>query len=197
MDALLKPSDKTIRQALRFHLLTIHRNQPDTVIVDELGLCCGRVRLDVAVVNGLFHGYEIKSDRDSLRRLSDQANIYSQVLDRATIVVGNRYVKEASRIIPDWWEILRFDSEANEHFFEHVRYGRENPQRNARSLVELLWLDDAMAMLQKHGTTRGIKGKPRRFLWDRICAEFDVEEIAETVRYRLKERAAHRPLPRL
>ena len=35
--------------------------------VEELGVCRGRVRVDVAVVNGTLHGYEIKSDRDSLR----------------------------------------------------------------------------------------------------------------------------------
>ena len=188
MDALLRPSDKTIRPVLRSHLLQIHRNEPDTVIIDELGLRCGKVRLDVAVVNGFFHGYEIKSDRDSLRRLSDQANVYNQVLDRATIVVGDRHIEEAIKIIPRWWEVLRFKTKANEPSFEIIRSGHENSGRDPRTLVELLWLDDAMALLQKHGATRGLKGKPRRFVWDRICAEFDVLEIADAVRHRIKAR---------
>jgi hypothetical protein len=195
MYELLRPSDKTIRPALHSYLLAIHKNESDTVMVDELGLCCGKVRLDLAVVNGTFHGYEIKSDRDSLRRLSDQANVYGQVLDRATLVVGNRHIAEATQIIPAWWEILRFELKANNPCFETVRPGRENPGRDARALVELLWLDDALALLDQRGATRGIRGKPRRFLWDRICAEFDVEEIAETVRNRLKARASHRSIP--
>ena len=64
-------------------------------MVDELGVCRGQVRIDVAVVNGRFHGYEIKSDRDSLRRLDGQVDLYSKVLDRATIVVGDRHFTEA------------------------------------------------------------------------------------------------------
>ena len=37
-------------------------NETDaTVIIDELGLCRGQVRIDIAVVNGLLHG--MKSSR--------------------------------------------------------------------------------------------------------------------------------------
>jgi hypothetical protein len=157
--------------------------------VDELGLCRGKVRLDLAVVNGLFHGYEIKSDRDSLRRLNDQASIYSLVLDRATIVVGSRHLKATTQIIPDWWEILRFELRQNSPCFEIVRLGRNNPGRDSRALVELLWLDDALTLLEQRCAARGIKGKPRRFLWDRLCACLDVEEIAGAVRTQIKARA--------
>ena len=38
-----------------------------TRIVDDLGLRHGVARVDVAVVNGIIHGYELKSDKDNLK----------------------------------------------------------------------------------------------------------------------------------
>lgn len=97
------PGDAEIRSALRTCLVA---SQPgDSFILDELGFCQGQVRVDLAVVNGILHGYEIKSDRDSLRRLERQAAIYSDVLDRVTLITGTRYVKSARRIVPTWWAL--------------------------------------------------------------------------------------------
>ena len=87
--------DPEIRQALRFRLSIEHAKQPDTVFIEEFGICRGQGRIDLAVVNSFLHGYEIKSDRDSLRRLDNQIELYSKVLDRATIVVGKRHLSEA------------------------------------------------------------------------------------------------------
>lgn len=55
--------DSDIRPVLRSRLRLKHANDTDTVVIEELGLCRGQVRVDVSVVNGLLHGYEIKSDR--------------------------------------------------------------------------------------------------------------------------------------
>ncbi|MDA8118743.1 MAG: sce7726 family protein, partial [Gammaproteobacteria bacterium] len=74
----------------------------DTVVLDELGICRGEVRVDVAVVNGEIHGYEIKSDRDSLRRLASQVELYSKVLDQATLVAGERHFDAAAALLPEW-----------------------------------------------------------------------------------------------
>src|SRR6266511_802692 len=69
--------DAAIRPALRERLLRRHATDADTVLIEELGLCRGKVRVDLALVNGSLHGFEIKSDRDSLRRLSAQVGLYS------------------------------------------------------------------------------------------------------------------------
>lgn len=181
--------DADVRPALRSRLLTRHARQFDTVVIEELGLCRGQVRVDVAVVNGLLHGFEIKSDRDSLRRLDSQVGLYSKVLDRATIVVGARHFTDILEIVPSWWGILRIQPGENVPRFKAVRPGRKNPQRDPRSLVELLWLDDAVALLEQRDAARGVRGKPRPVVWDRVCEHFGVEEIAAAVRSRLKVRA--------
>ena len=182
--------DADIRRALRSWLRVKHAAEADSVVIEELGVCRGKVRIDLAVINGRFHGYEIKSDRDSLRRLDAQIDMYGKVLDRATIVVGDRHFTEILNIVPRWWGVLRFESGPNGPQFKTVRPGRNNPRVDPRSLVELLWLDDAITLLTRRDVARGVRGKPRRIVWDRVCEHFKMHEIAASVRAQLKARAA-------
>ncbi len=182
--------DAEVRQALRLWLFQKHTGEADTVIVDELGVCQGKVRIDLAVVNGVLHGYEIKSNRDTLRRLEGQVDLYSKVLDRATIVVGDRHLSHTLTIVPVWWGILRFDQGPKGPQFKTVRRGRLNPQRDPRALVELLWLNDAMALLEERRAARGVRGKPRYMVWDRVCEHVKLQDIATAVRDKIKVRAA-------
>jgi hypothetical protein len=181
--------DSDIRPVLRSRLRLKHANDADTVIIEELGLCRGQVRVDVSVVNGLLHGYEIKSDRDSLRRLTAQTELYGKVLDRATMVVGYRHLAEILDTLPIWWGILLVQRSTHGLRLKTVRKPRNNPTRDPRSLVELLWFDNAMALLEERNAARGFRGKPRWIVWDRICELFCVKEIAKAVRDHLKARA--------
>ncbi len=178
--------DAEIRPALRALLLRRHASESDTVLIEELGLRRGHVRVDLAVVNGALHGFEIKSDRDSLRRLAVQVDLYSQVLDRATLVVGERFAPLATSLVPAWWAVVRVSSKSSGLQFTTLRRSRLNPQRNARVLAELLWSGQALALLEARGAARGMRGKPRRVLWDRVCECISVDEIAAAVRHRLK-----------
>lgn len=183
------PTDADIRSALRLSLLSKHADD-NTVIIEELGLCRGRVRVDLAVVNGILHGYEIKSDRDSLHRLGSQIEFYGKTLDRVTLVVGERHLAGAIEMVPNWWGVLEIQMSARKLRFKRLRRSRQNPCRDPRSLVELLWLDDAVALLEERGAAKGIRGKPRCVVWDRICQHFAEDEIAETVRNHIKARVA-------
>ena len=181
--------DAAIRPALRHRLLRRHAKEADTVLIEELGLCRGKVRVDLTVVNGSLHGFEIKSDRDSLRRLSAQVELYSQVLDRATLVVGDRFAPFATSLVPPWWGVVRVSGNGRGLRFTALRRSRLNPQRNARVLAELLWSEQALALLEQRGASRGMRGKPRRVLWDRVCECLSLDEIATAVRNRLKAKS--------
>ncbi len=188
--------DADIRPALRSYLAHKHGHDTGTVVLEELGISCGRVRVDIAVVNGSLHGYEIKSDRDTLKRLDNQVQYYSRVLDKATLVVGKRHLSAAERIIPSWWEIILIESAPEEVQFKLERPGKGNPGREPRSIVELLWLDDALALLEQRNVARGVRGKPRQQVWDRICEHFHVEEISAAVRENLKARSNCLSIPK-
>lgn len=180
--------EKTIRSVLLSALRTTTQVESCSLIVEELGLCRGTVRADIAVVDGLLHGYEIKSDRDGLQRLAHQATMYGRVFDRATLVVGQRFESCAPSLVPPWWGIRSVRWVEGALTIITIRQGLPNPSRDPRALVELLWYDQALALLEEHDAARGIRGKPRADLWDRICDLCDIEEIADAVRTSIRAR---------
>ena len=184
--------DSEIRSVLRARLSQKYTYKSRTVLIEELGLCRGQGRVDLSVVNGLLHGYEIKSDRDSLRRLNGQVELYGKVFDRATLVVGERHLAEALDSVPEWWGVLLAHRSAKGLQLKTVRSPRSNPMKDPRALVELLWLDDALALLEKHAAARGFRGKARWIVWDRVCELCSLNEIARAVRTQLKVRAKKR-----
>src|SRR4051794_19660728 len=127
MCAIARVSDSDIRRSLRAELRRLYANDPDTLIVDELGLCQGDARVDLAVVNGSLHGYEIKSDFDTLQRLPTQCTVYGRTLDFITIVVSAKHAKAIRAFIPCWWGIwtvVRPTADGVE--FRQVRAPRHN-----------------------------------------------------------------------
>lgn len=141
--------------------------------------------IDVAVVNGVLHGYEIKSDRDRLNRLPRQVVAYGQVVDFATLVVGHNHLAAAVALLPAWWEVLEVDDEGT---IKRRRPGSRNPMRSARALAQLLWLEDAQRMLEGRGGLEGLRRAPRERLCLQICARYELEEIAKAARATLKAR---------
>src|SRR5215472_4149028 len=95
--------DYDVRNALCRKVLAEHFRDPATLVVQELGLWHGDVRVDIAVVNGRFHGFEIKSDTDTLSRLPAQMIAYNNVFDRVTIVAGTKHIEAIGNTVPSWW----------------------------------------------------------------------------------------------
>ena len=181
-----------LREVLHHELNQRYEGEPDTVIIDELGICQGKARVDLAVVNGQLHGYEIKSERDSLRRLESQCEPYSMVFDRVTLVCGERHLAEALVNIPSWWEVLSITPSGPNLSLQCVQTGADNPNINARALVELLWSQQALSLVAQRHSLKGLRGKPRAVIWDKICELFTIEEVATAVRIHLKATAKNR-----
>ena len=99
-------NDLQIRTAYHRRRLWRHHADPSTLVVDELGLQHGKCRADIAVVNGHLIGHEIKSDIDSLDRLSSQVDGYNAVFDRVSVVVTERHLKGAISLVPEWWGVV-------------------------------------------------------------------------------------------
>lgn len=187
MNVMLRDSD--IRPALRSLVLELEAESPDSVVIEELGLNKGAVRVDVAVVNGIMHAYEIKSDVDSLRRLSRQAAHYGKCFDRVSLVLGSKHLELARNAVPQWWGLLRVTPGDDGPKFRTLRKGKLNPAREARALVELLWREETLALLEHKGVAKGLRSKPREVLWDRAAEVLALKEISDAVRAHLKANA--------
>lgn len=185
--------DIDVRKVLLEVELASFRSDGESRIVEELCLCQGAARVDVAVVNGLMHGYEIKSKNDTLNRLSGQIEVYSKVLDRCTIVIEESHLDKALPLIPQWWGVITVWESNGEIRMATAKRPTNNPNPEPYALAQFLWLNEALLILEKHGLNLpGIEKKARRFLWKRLADNLDYETLSLEVRTTLKERNAWR-----
>jgi hypothetical protein len=184
----MQTCDRQIRVSLRERLDVTHKTDPDTLVLEELGLCKGTSRVDIAVINGSIHGYEIKSERDTLNRLPSQQETYSKIFDKVTIVLGEQHLQKVYKAVPSWWgiEVVGVDQEVMH--FNPVRDPDFNPSIDPFAVVQLLWREEALEVLKNLGLARGMNTKPRDIIWSKLVAHMSVEEICSTVRERLKSR---------
>ena len=179
--------DIDIRQRLRTDG-RLHPGEPDTRIVEELGLCQGVARVDLAVVNGTIHGYEIKSERDTLARLPGQIEVYSKVLDYVTVVTASAHADKVRKLIPAWWGIWTAAAGNVGIRLRELRSSSQNPEVSPFALAQLLWRDEALHALSERGLASGIRSKTRKDIWARLATELTLEEVARTVRECIKNR---------
>lgn len=161
-------------------------------MIDELGLLHGGARVDVAVVNGEIHGFELKSAADTLERLPKQIVAYGAVLDRVTIVLAENHYAHAMTLVPSWWGVKLAALEADAIVLRDHRPTQMNETIDPRSLAMLLWRDEALAELDARGLSHGLRSRPRRALYDRLVGALTLDELRRAVRTRLKERSGWR-----
>jgi hypothetical protein len=186
--------DREIRSALRAKLRSLHADEPDTAIIEELSLCEGDARVDMAVVNGSFNGYEIKSDRDTLARLPNQLAAYELCFDAMTMVVGVRHVDECMAILPRWWGIWEAVSTIGGVRFACWREPSANGKIAPSRVVQLLWKSEVREALEEVGITPPLKS-PRRALWAMLTAAVSAHELFRVVRGRIRARGDWRSAP--
>lgn len=185
--------DRDVRSALRAHALVEHYADPGTLVLDELGLLNGRARVDVAVVNGAIHGYELKSASDTLTRLPAQIAAYGAVLDFVTIVVASDHLEGALRLVPSWWGVVIAKTVGNDEVqLEDARAASMNVGIDPSALATLLWRDEVIEELKQRGAFRGVAGKPPRELYRRLTEVVQLEDLRAVVRRRLKQREGWR-----
>jgi hypothetical protein len=184
--------DADVRTQLLKSLREQCPNNPPTRIIQELGVSQGSARIDLAVVNGRLDGFEIKSERDTLERLPEQVRLYSKVFDRLTLVVGRSHLNAAVAIIPEWWGIVAADPASDGPDLIEVRPGTQNPELDPLALVELLWRDEALAVLEQMGVAQGLRSKPRAVIWRRLASLLPLDDLRSLVRERLTSRAVWR-----
>ena len=188
--------DKNIRIAFKKFLQNNHKGESNTIILDELGLIKGSTRIDIAVINGIMHGYELKSDLDTLLRLPDQMKIYNSIFDKVTLVVGKNHVFEAIKIVPDWWGIImaKINETDRTMIFYNIRECSQNTSKNSYEIVKLLWKKEAIEILKRLNKAVGVSSKPINVIYDQIVTLLDQNTLSSNVREYLFNRLAWRSL---
>lgn len=171
--------DQEIRAALHETELKKFYENGD-LILDELGVCSGASRVDVAVINGALHGYEIKSDQDTLDRLPQQILSYSRVLDRVTLVACDNHLNVALNMIPAWWGVIVPVEKNGNVKLKKIRRGKINPSPDKISLCRMLWKHELIGILETKTCERGLVRKTRESLCHllaSLCTQRDINKI--------------------
>ncbi|HUC01537.1 MAG TPA: sce7726 family protein [Candidatus Paceibacterota bacterium] len=181
-------NDKLIRAALRANLerdLQRYRAKSGhpAQIFEELGVRHGVSRIDLAVINGVMHGYEIKSDLDTLQRLPDQVDAFSSVFDKLTLVVGKKHLYDAINILPDWWGVLlaKVDDDGT-LIFQSIRKASKNFTQDPHSIAKLLWREEALQILENKNRAKGVRSKTRDVIYERLAEVMPIGALKERVR---------------
>jgi hypothetical protein len=186
--------DSDIRAAVKQRLAEAHGGDPNTAVIDELSLCQGNARVDIAVVNGLLAGYEIKSDRDTLSRLPRQQSVYELCFEQMTIVVGSRHLKECRVAVPKWWGIWEAKPNQTGVELKELRRNKSNRKVEIESVVKLLWREEIIEALSQLGIEHGGRST-RRELWNLLCSSAPADDVLRIIRERIRARGDWRSVP--
>ena len=185
-----KTKDFEIRFALKEcrYVQKLKREDAATLTLEEFSIISTEARIDLAIFNGHFHGFEIKSDKDTLDRLPHQIDAYNKVFDYLYIVVGEKYLDRVKTVIPKFWGIIvarKTDSIVQLH---KERRALINRGQDDMTLSSLLWRDELISLLVKYGVTKGISNN-RTALSKMLCEIVPTKQILKTdVRNQIKQR---------
>jgi hypothetical protein len=181
--------DADVRAAVLTKVLKKHGQEANTLVIEELGIEHGRHRVDIAVVNGVMHGYEIKSESDNLSRLPAQAAAYSRTFDCVTLVVDATHCNDALQIIPKWWgvKMVRHGAFGAINIKTH-RAEKPNPEVCLFTMSHLLWKDEAIAVLRSLNVAPKLLRGSREDLYRCLVELVAPDQLKDIVRNRLRTR---------
>ncbi|MEP0408138.1 MAG: sce7726 family protein, partial [Roseibium sp.] len=160
------------------------------------GLAHARSRIDVAVINGCIHGYEIKSAKDNLDRFATQIEIYRQTLQKLTLVAAPKHVLGIINQAPEWCGLIAAEQGPRGGInFQVLRNAVANPEIDPVMMAHLLWRDEVIELLEHAGYARKELRQPRKRLYVMLCEAMTLREITASIRGFMAQRRTWRDRP--
>lgn len=132
-------SERGMREFVRAEIAHLICHHQDFRLVEELEVCSGRARVDMALISDLLTGIEIKGPKDGVSRLPGQAKAYSQCFDRVVLVVHESLVAKAIPLVPEWWGIVIGIQHDERLRYRVERHAGANPNLDVEAVLSLLW----------------------------------------------------------
>lgn len=187
--------DPCIRQLLKKTELQHFCNDFNSKVIDEFCLPVAKARIDIAVINGSIHGYEIKSASDTLQRLPSQIEAYTKVFDYLSIVTEDKYHKRILRFIPSWVGLIICKETKGVRTIKSVRKPKLNRKKQSFFLAKLLWRDELISILEEYQIP--FRKKDRNWLLcETLSSYLDINTISLLIRDKLKSRDDWKNKPR-
>lgn len=148
----------------------------------------GLSRADAFMVSEELTGFEIKSDRDSLERLSRQVKYYNLYCDIVYLAAGVRYADRAQEFLPDFWGIYCIKQYKDKHTeLVLLRDAKPNPKAKLKNQLRLLWRNELTAIIKRNGLGR-VSGLNKRKLAEKLLEHLPAELLHREICEELLER---------
>lgn len=132
-------TEQDIRELVKSEIPKFIKGKTQTILIEELEVSFGRARIDLAVIGDRFIGIELKGPKDSVKRLPNQINAYSQCFDQVILVVHELHEFKAKSLIPDWWGLVVSHDHNGELTYIFRKRPKKNPNLDLDALLSLLW----------------------------------------------------------
>jgi hypothetical protein len=128
------------------HLLGKHSLNTSTMLSE---FRVGNNKADCVIINGKTTCYEIKTNKDTLSKLSDQLNAYSKVFDLVYVVAGDKHLKDVLSNYPNYIGVLELKS--NGYFNTHRKATQISTILDVELLLKSLRKDEYSLMAKNLG----------------------------------------------
>jgi len=142
----LELSERVIRDFVKAKIPN-HIKSNSALLVEEMEVCSGRARVDLAIICDHLIGIELKGPKDDVSRLPGQVKAYSQCFDRVILVVHESLVQKARPLIPSWWGLVISMQRNDQLVYKFEKRPKPNPNLDLDALLSLLWRDEIDSLL--------------------------------------------------
>ena len=172
-------TEAIVRQWLRDDLLASASTPIEAVY--EFWVPRSNERADVAVIGSQMMGFEIKTERDTLKRLPRQIAAYDRLFDRCAVVLAERHVTAAMSIVPEWWGVIAIVTEDGQSFLRSMKSATPNNGVDPQTLVRLLWREEVRVALAALGNEPDPRAS-RLSMWNDLLDLINLNQLKATVR---------------
>lgn len=137
--------------------------------------------VDVGVINGTLTAYEIKSDRDSLKRLQTQLEDYAKFFRKVYVVASEHRAEKVLQEIPEHVGVL---SLTNRQTLKMLRESSDLLLFNdPKAICNSLRLNECFDVLAAFGIEKPVMPNSmyRKYLWQQF-KELPISDLSEVVR---------------
>ncbi len=176
----MKEEEKLRDPDMREILFETYENTGERLRIFE-ELVIGKSRADVILVKeNEILGFEIKSDKDNLIRLTTQVKNYERFCDKCYIVTGVHYIDKIEEAVPKHWGVYDIAKDENgnlhiEMFREANRNPKERPTTKLKNQMNLLWRSELIKIVKTY-KLGGVTKRNKRQLRDLIIEKMGKEE---------------------
>ena len=188
-------TEQAIRTFVKARLRRLVQSVSAVLLVEEMEVCSGRARIDLAVIGDRLIGIEIKGPQDSVTRLPGQAKEYSQCFDHVVLIVHESLATRARVLIPEWWGLIAGRQVAGRIRYRVERRPERNPSLNLEKLLSLLWREEIDALL---ADLLGRNPKPKatkKSIRAELLAQVEPPLLHSASLRKLRERTGWRAVP--